>query len=1057
MVKARFTTLDLRAVVTEIRSRVTGMRVANIYDLDSKTYLFKFAQSEEKVFLLIESGIRIHSTQFERSKSNSPSGFAMKLRKHLRTRRLTDMRQLGADRVVDLQFGSGEAAYHVIVELYDKGNIVLTDSELRILSLLRTRTTDEDVRIAVGEVYPVAAARGETVMNDAVLCELLSQSSAEHTVAVGDEAPQGALSLKKLLTAAVGYGSSIVEHCIIKAGLDPSAKLPIPHLVPGSASFLALRDSLVEAKDLMDAADRHNSKGFIFTSTKSVNAEGGPLYESFEPVVLLQDADRPHIAFDSFDRAVDEYFSRIEGQRIDVRAAQQEAQASKRIGYLRRENEQRIEGLRKAQDEDAVRGRAIEAAGDTVGRAIAIVCGAVARAMQWEAISAMVEEAKAARDPVALAITALRLDSNAIAMSLPDPDAENANEARRVRVDIDLGLSAHANARRYFDKRRHAAEKERKTVEQSGKAMKSAEQKTRKAAKAAATATSATIVKMRKPFWFEKFVWFVSSDNYLVIAGRDMQQNELIVGRHLKKGDIYVHADLSGAASCVVKNPSRDGSIPPPRTLQEAGSLAVCCSAAWDAKIVTGAWWVHDDQVSKTPPTGEYLPTGSFMIRGKKNFLPPAHLVLGFGFLFRLEDGSVAAHAGERKAVDTEPLAAIAHTVVEAEEAAEELNDDEATDSTASGDEAFPDTRVAAVPTNLPATDGSDAEGEGDDAPVGSLVGKSEQASRHVSAKERRDIKKASASGSAPQSTTGTRSAKTTPPPTETPQSQRQVRGKKGKLKKIKEKYADQDEEERALRMSLLQSVGSKKTATSDDKTAAKKRSGAVGSQPSQNAQAAHKHAPAVGCTVDLATAGRKPPEHVSRVLALDVQPADTRNQEVGDRASDESRSATDCTSIVVETAAYGTEAGNALVRAHIMGSIDNAVDGAASDGPEDEADGAGDEAESAGDVPDDQGDDGLLNALTGAPLANDELLFAVPVCAPYSAMSAYKFRVKLTPGITKKGKAAKAALNAFIQNREATARERDLMKGVRDTDLFLNIPGKVKVVVPVKAAAGRR
>jgi hypothetical protein len=28
-------------------------------------------------------------------------------------------------------------------------------------------------------------------------------------------------------------------------------------------------------------------------------------------------------------------------------------------------------------------------------------------------------------------------------------------------------------------------------------------------------------------------------------------------------------------------------------------------------------------QVSKTAPTGEYLPTGSFMIRGKKNFLPP--------------------------------------------------------------------------------------------------------------------------------------------------------------------------------------------------------------------------------------------------------------------------------------------------------------------------------------------------------------------------------------------------------------------------------------------------
>jgi len=31
--------------------------------------------------------------------------------------------------------------------------------------------------------------------------------------------------------------------------------------------------------------------------------------------------------------------------------------------------------------------------------------------------------------------------------------------------------------------------------------------------------------------------------------------------------------------------------------------------------------------VSKTAPTGEYLPTGSFMIRGRKNFLPPHPLV----------------------------------------------------------------------------------------------------------------------------------------------------------------------------------------------------------------------------------------------------------------------------------------------------------------------------------------------------------------------------------------------------------------------------------------------
>lgn len=77
--------------------------------------------------------------------------------------------------------------------------------------------------------------------------------------------------------------------------------------------------------------------------------------------------------------------------------------------------------------------------------------------------------------------------------------------------------------------------------------------------------------------------------------------------------------------------------------------LQVCHSKAWDSKIVTSAWWVYPYQVSKTAPTGEYLTVGSFMIRGKKNFLPPHPLVMGFGILFRLDESSLASHLNERR------------------------------------------------------------------------------------------------------------------------------------------------------------------------------------------------------------------------------------------------------------------------------------------------------------------------------------------------------------------------------------------------------------------------
>jgi len=80
-----------------------------------------------------------------------------------------------------------------------------------------------------------------------------------------------------------------------------------------------------------------------------------------------------------------------------------------------------------------------------------------------------------------------------------------------------------------------------------------------------------------------------------------------------------VHADIHGAASCIIKNPSENPI--PVVTQAQAGCMSVCRSAAWDAKVITSAWWVYSSQVSKTAPTGEYLTTGSFMIRGKKKII----------------------------------------------------------------------------------------------------------------------------------------------------------------------------------------------------------------------------------------------------------------------------------------------------------------------------------------------------------------------------------------------------------------------------------------------------
>jgi predicted ribosome quality control (RQC) complex YloA/Tae2 family protein len=83
--------------------------------------------------------------------------------------------------------------------------------------------------------------------------------------------------------------------------------------------------------------------------------------------------------------------------------------------------------------------------------------------------------------------------------------------------------------------------------------------------------------------------------------------------------------------------------------LNEAATFEICHSRAWDAKVVTSVYWVTAEQVSKTPPSGLYISTGSFIIRGKRNFITPNKLELGFTLMFILSEESLANHMGERK------------------------------------------------------------------------------------------------------------------------------------------------------------------------------------------------------------------------------------------------------------------------------------------------------------------------------------------------------------------------------------------------------------------------
>ena len=114
----------------------------------------------------------------------------------------------------------------------------------------------------------------------------------------------------------------------------------------------------------------------------------------------------------------------------------------------------------------------------------------------------------------------------------------------------------------------------------------------------------------------------------------------------MDKNDLFMHSELHGAAVCIIRNPS--GLPVPSISLNEAANFEMCHSPAWEHKVTSQVYWVNANQVSKTPPTGMFIQTGSFIIRGKRNFISPQKLELGFTLMFCLSEESLANHIGER-------------------------------------------------------------------------------------------------------------------------------------------------------------------------------------------------------------------------------------------------------------------------------------------------------------------------------------------------------------------------------------------------------------------------
>lgn len=151
--------LDISAMTAEIKS-LSECRINNIFDVDSKFISLKIkTQDKKNKFMMLDSGKKIYLTEAKiENDRKMPSGFVMKLRKHLENKLILNIQQINQDRIVNLFIGYTDVQYHLIIEFFSSGNIIFTDENYKILALHRNHLYEKDeekVNVKVGEVYDI--------------------------------------------------------------------------------------------------------------------------------------------------------------------------------------------------------------------------------------------------------------------------------------------------------------------------------------------------------------------------------------------------------------------------------------------------------------------------------------------------------------------------------------------------------------------------------------------------------------------------------------------------------------------------------------------------------------------------------------------------------------------------------------------------------------------------------------------------------------------------------------------------------------------------------------
>ncbi len=568
-IKNQMSSVDISAVVSELQMLIDAKLDKAYQHTPNEIRLKLQLPGSGRQDLLIEAGKRIHVTKYPRPSPKIAPSFPMLLRKHLMGGRITAIKQYDFDRIIEIHILRGDTIATLVVELFSKGNVILLDENRRIIMPLKSMSfKDREVRRGEQYEFPPSLMNPMDITN-AELCTLLDMSNRD---------------VVRTLASKLNIGGLYAEEICIRAGVDKNT----------------LTGDLTKRQSASIHSALHGLFEPIISGTLKphiVLADDAQIdVFSFE---LRQYEKHEKKYFTTFNEALDEFFSKQALREVEGVGRKIKDEKLSVVKRMLERQEDAIKSFEQLEKECIEKAELIYAHYQHIDEVFERVRSARKDGHSWSEIKTRTDEIIEIDEKIG-DIT-IKLDGASIALNVKLTIPQNAKKyylrAKELRKKREGAL--------------RALERTKKEVEQVMLGHYEPEYHL------------APQRKIRqKSHWYDRFRWFTSSDGFLVVGGRDADTNEDIVKKYMKKDDIFFHAEAHGAPVTVIKTEGKDV---PEATLSEAAQFAVSYSSVWKAGHYEGAcYWVHPEQVSKTPETGEYIGKGSFVIRGKRNYIKAA-------------------------------------------------------------------------------------------------------------------------------------------------------------------------------------------------------------------------------------------------------------------------------------------------------------------------------------------------------------------------------------------------------------------------------------------------